>query len=303
MKKSGLGHKGKGIEALINNKLEDIQVTNQSNESKNKVMSVDISLVEPNRKQPRKHFDEDALTGLADSLQQYGMLQPIIVKKVDDYYELIAGERRWRAAKIAGITEVPIIEKTVETMEAFQMALVENVQREDLNCVEEAESYHRLREEFNLSQEKIAEKIGKSRSSVANSLRLLGLCPEVLDLLRSDQITEGHGRTLLGLSEKEIQIELANRIIKEGLSVRVVESLVKKYNANSVNTPEEDKEEKYFSITKTQQKSIENQLHSIFSTKVALKQGKNKGKIEISYFSEEELDRIIGMLNTMEGTS
>lgn len=301
MKRTGLGHKGKGIEALINNKLGDIQETNQGNESKNRVMNVDISLVEPNRKQPRKHFDEDSLVGLADSLQQYGMLQPIIVKKVDDYYELIAGERRWRAAKIAGLNQVPIIEKTVETMEAFQMALVENVQREDLNCVEEAESYHRLREEFKLSQEKIAEKIGKSRSSIANSLRLLGLCPEVLDLLRSDQITEGHGRTLLGIEDKDMQIELANRIIKEGLSVRVIEGLVKKYNGEMPTTKEVEKD--YFSISQAQQRSIETQLHSVFSTKVKLKQGKNKGKIEISYFSEEELDRIVGLINTMEGTS
>lgn len=300
MKRTGLGHKGKGIEALINTKLEDIQETNQGNESKNRVMNVDIALIEPNRKQPRKHFDEDSLVGLADSLQQYGMLQPIIVKKVKNYYELIAGERRWRAAKIAGITKVPIIEKSVEAMEAFQMALVENVQREDLNCVEEAESYHRLREEFHLSQEKIAEKIGKSRSSIANSLRLLGLCHEVLDLLRGDQITEGHGRTLLGITEKDMQIELANRIIKEGLSVRAVEGLVKKYNDNSPETDEEPKD--YFSISQTQQRSIENQLHSVFATKVKLKQGKNKGKIEISYFSEEELDRIIGLMNRMEGT-
>ncbi|MFI3173673.1 MAG: ParB/RepB/Spo0J family partition protein [Bacillota bacterium] len=301
MKKSGLGHKGKGIEALINTKLGDIQETNHGNDTKNRVLNIDISLVEPNRKQPRKQFDEESLVGLADSLQQYGMLQPMIVKKTDDYYELIAGERRWRAAKIAGLSKVPVIEKSVETMEAFQMALVENVQREDLNCVEEAESYHRLKEEFNLSQEKIAEKIGKSRSSVANSLRLLGLCPEVLDFLRSDQISEGHGRTLLGLSDKEPQIELATRIIKEGLSVRVVEDLVKKYNSGMPSTDETDRD--YFNISKTQQKAIENQLHSVFSTKVSLKQGKNKGKIEISYFSEEELDRIIGLINTMEGTS
>ena len=220
--KKGLGAKGLGIEALIHNKMEDFESDGGG------VMELDLNKIEPNRKQPRKYFDETALEELATSLKNYGMIQPVVVKKnKEGYYELIAGERRWRAAKIAGLTKIPAIIKKWEEGEAFEAALVENLQREDLNPMEEAQSYQRLQEEFGLSQEQIADKVGKSRPAVANALRLLQLDERVRNFVVENKLTAGHARGLLPLTDGEAQFELAEHIIEEGLSVRAVEAMVK----------------------------------------------------------------------------
>lgn len=296
VKKKGLGAKGLGINALINTELEDMRVAQPQAKKDEAVVELELDLIEPNRKQPRKYFDETALEELAVSLKTYGMIQPIVVKKSGDYYEIIAGERRWRAAKIAGMEKVPVVVKKWEEGEPFEAALVENLQREDLNPMEEAESYQRLQEEFGLSQERIAEKVGKSRSAITNSLRLLQLDPRVRNFVVENKLTGGHARTLLPITDGDAQFELAEHVIEEGLSVRAVEALVKAYQQKA-EKPVEEKEEKA-KVDETAYRAIEDDLKSLFSTKVKLKpMGKrNKGKIEIEYYSEEDLERLLALL-------
>ena len=297
VKKKGLGAKGLGINALINTEMEDMKASKPAKKkTEEAVLELDLDMIEPNRKQPRKYFDETALEELAASLKAYGMIQPIVVKKSGEYYEIIAGERRWRAAKIAGLTKVPVVIKKWEEGEAFEAALVENLQREDLNPMEEAESYQRLQEEFGLSQEKIAEKVGKSRSAITNSLRLLQLDSRVRTLVVENKVTAGHARTLLPVTDGDDQFELAEMIIDEGLSVRAVEALVKSYLAKAENPAE--KEEELSKADEREYRAIEDDLKSFFSTKVKLKPlGKrNKGKIEIEYYSEEDLERLLALL-------
>ena len=295
VKKKGLGAKGLGINALINTEMEDMKTSKPAKKkTEEAVLELDLDMIEPNRKQPRKYFDETALEELAASLKAYGMIQPIVVKKVGDYYEIIAGERRWRASKIAGLKKVPVIIKKWEEGEAFEAALVENLQREDLNPMEEAESYQRLQEEFGLSQEKIAEKVGKSRSAITNSLRLLQLDPRVRQFVVENKLTGGHARTLLPVTNGDEQFELAEYIIDEGLSVRAVEALVK---AHLTQKPAE-KEDEVSEDAKREYRAIEDDLKSLFSTKVKVKpMGKrNKGKIEIEYYSDEDLERLLALL-------
>ena len=297
VKKKGLGAKGLGINALINTEMEDMKASKPAKKkAEEAVLELDLDMIEPNRKQPRKYFDETALEELAASLKAYGMIQPIVVKKSGEYYEIIAGERRWRAAKIAGLTKVPVVIKKWEEGEAFEAALVENLQREDLNPMEEAESYQRLQEEFGLSQEKIAEKVGKSRSAITNSLRLLQLDSRVRTLVVENKVTAGHARTLLPVTDGDDQFELAEMIIDEGLSVRAVEALVKSYLAKTENPAE--KEEELSKADEREYRAIEDDLKSFFSTKVKLKPlGKrNKGKIEIEYYSNEDLERLLALL-------
>lgn len=289
-KKKGLGTRGLGINALINTELEDMQ----RKDADANVTELDLDLIEPNRKQPRKFFDETALEELAASLKTYGMIQPVVVKKSGDYYELIAGERRWRAAKIAGLEKIPVVIRDWEAAEAFEAALVENLQREDLNPIEEAESYARLQDEFSLSQEQIAQKVGKSRSAVTNALRLLQLDPRVRNFVVENKLSGGHARTLLTISDGDLQFELAEQVIEEGLSVRAVEALVKaklqqaEKAAEKEEAPEKD----------PAYHAIEEDLKSIFATKVKLKpMGKRKkGKIEIEYYSDEDLERLLALL-------
>lgn len=298
VKKKGLGAKGLGINALINTEMEDMKASKPVEKKKTEeaVLEVELDLIEPNRKQPRKYFDEAALEELAASLKTYGMIQPIVVKKNGEYYEIIAGERRWRAAKIAGLAKVPVVIKKWEEGEAFEAALVENLQREDLNPMEEAESYQRLQEEFGLSQEKIAEKVGKSRSAITNSLRLLQLDPRVRNFVVENKLTGGHARTLLPVTNGDEQFELAEYIIEEGLSVRAVEALVKAH-LEKAEKPAET-EETLSKADEREYRAIEDDLKSLFSTKVKLKPlGKrNKGKIEIEYYSEEDLERLLTLL-------
>lgn len=288
--KKGLGAKGLGLEALINNKMEDFQNAGDG------VLELDINKIEPNRKQPRKHFDEKALEELAASLKEYGVIQPLVVRKnAEGYYEIIAGERRWRAAKIAGLRTVPTILRSWEESEAFSAALVENLQREDLNPMEEAQSYRRLQEEFGFSQEKIAEKVGKSRPAVANAMRLLQLDSRVQNFVAENKLTGGHARTLLPVEDGDMQFELAERIIEDGLSVRAVETLVKRVLEQKAKEPEAPVPKKENAYVK-----IEEELKQIFATKVKVNQKKNKGKIEIEYYSEEDLDRLLTMMKKLE---
>ncbi len=295
-KKMGLGSKGMGLEALINNKLEDFKETGKEM-GKAGVWELDINLIEPNRKQPRKYFDETALEELAVSIQNYGMIQPVVVRKNGEYYEIVAGERRWRAAKIAGLKKIPAVERKWEDGQAFEASLVENLQREDLNPIEEAESYRRLQEDFELSQEQISEKVGKSRSAITNSLRLLQLDPRVLNFVVENKLTSGHARTLLSITDQERQFELAEHVIEEGLSVRGTEALVKA----ELSQKEKAKNTKSEKMENVNQKNVEEELKSIFSTNVRINQMKNKGKIEITYYSQEDLDRLLTMMKRMEG--
>ena len=297
VKKKGLGAKGLGIDALINTEMEDMKASKPAKKkTEEAVLELDLDMIEPNRKQPRKYFDETALEELAVSLKSYGMIQPIVVKKNGDYYEIIAGERRWRAAKIAGLAKVPVVIKKWEEGEAFEAALVENLQREDLNPMEEAESYHRLQEEFGMSQEKIAEKVGKSRSAVTNSLRLLQLDARVRNFVVENKLTGGHARTLLPVTNGDDQFELAEMVIDEGLSVRAVEAMVKAYLAKAEKPAET--EEELSKEDAREYRAIEDDLKSFFSTKVKVKPlGKrNKGKIEIEYYSDEDLERLLALL-------
>ena len=252
---------------------------------------VRINQIEPNRNQPRTNFDEDALQELADSIIQYGVIQPIVVNKKDDYYEIIAGERRWRASKIAGLKEVPVIIKEFSAQEVMEVALIENIQREDLNPIEEALAYQRLINDYNLKQDEIADKVSKSRAAVANSLRLLKLDERVQKMLIDDMISSGHARTLIGIQNGDKQYALAMKVFDEKLSVRDIEKLIKDMG----------KEPKQKVVKKPQNdfvyRDMEEQLKNIMGTKVVIhNKDNNKGKIEIEYYSQEDFERIMDLI-------
>ena len=259
---------------------------------------IKIEEIEPNRMQPRKNFDEDALHELADSIRQFGVIQPLVVQKTDhDTYEIIAGERRWRAARIAGLKEVPVIIKDYTPMESVEIALIENIQREDLNPIEEALAFQRLIEEFGLKQDEAAEKVAKSRTAVTNSLRLLKLDDRVKQMIIDDMISSGHGRALLAIEDKEEQYLTATKIFDHKMSVRETEKLVKSL-ANSKGLQEKAKkiDEESLLILK----SMEDRIKSIVGTKVTIKgKANNKGKIEIEYYSLDELERIMDLFNSV----
>lgn len=257
---------------------------------------VKISNIEPNREQPRKQFNEDSLQELAESIKQYGIIQPLLVSDKKDYYEIVAGERRWRAAKLAGLKEVPVLIKEYSDQQVVEISLIENIQREDLNPVEEAQAYKRLMEEFHLKQEEIAEKVAKSRVAVANSVRLLKLDDRVQQFLKDDMITSGHARTLLGISDGDKQFELAQRIIDERLSVREVEKIVK----NIVEPPQKKEKTSRERTEDAIYEDLEERMKQIIGSKVSInRKRKNKGKIEIEYYSREELERIIELFNSI----
>lgn len=258
---------------------------------------IKIDEIEPNREQPRKNFDEDALIELADSIKQYGIIQPLVVQKVDDYYSIIAGERRWRAARIAGLKEVPVIIKDYSPIESVEIALIENIQREDLNPIEEAMAYQRLISEFGLKQDEAAEKVAKSRTAVTNSLRLLKLDDRVKQMIIDDMISSGHGRTLLAIEDKEQQYIIAMQIFDNKMSVRETEKLVK-----SLLTPAKTKEKPIVNPeNELVLRGLEDKIKTIIGTKVSIKEkSHNKGKIEIEYYSMEELERIMELFETMK---
>ena len=255
-----------------------------------------ITEIEPNRDQPRKNFDEDALLELAESIKQFGVIQPLIVQKREDYYEIIAGERRWRAAKLAGIKEVPVIIKSYSDQEVVEISLIENIQRENLNPIEEAQAFKRLLEEFHLKQDEVAERVSKSRTAVTNSMRLLKLDKRVQQMVIDDMISSGHARALLSVEDAQMQFALANRIFDEKLSVREVERLVKSLQREA--KPEEKKEKRDDSFI---YKDIEEKIKSILGTKVYVNHKNNhRGKIEIEYYSNEELERLIDLFETIQ---
>ena len=259
-------------------------------------MKLKISDIEPNREQPRKSFDEDGLIELSESIKQFGILQPILVQKKNDYYEIIAGERRWRAAKLAGVKEVPVIVKDFTEQEVVEISLIENIQRESLNPIEEAHAYKRLMEEFHLRQDEIAERVSKSRTAVTNSMRLLKLDDRVQQMVVDEMLTTGHVRALLALEDKELQYNTAMKIFDEKLSVRETERLVKE-----ILNPKVKKEKKVNLEEKAIYEGLEERMKSIIGTKVSIHRGaKNKGKIEIEYYSQEELERIMDLFESIQ---
>lgn len=309
VKKGGLG---KGLDSLIpsgNPRGKKSIVSAEQNTEKREVvekivekivekpveMKVKIGEVEPNREQPRKKFDEDALLELSESIKQFGILQPLLVQKKDGYYEIIAGERRWRAAKLAGVKEVPVIVKDFTSQEIVEISLIENIQREDLNPIEEALAYKRLMEEFRLKQDEIAERVSKSRTAVTNSIRLLKLDERVQRMVVDEMISTGHARALLAIEDGDDQYTIAMKIFDEKLSVRETERLVK-----NLQNPKPKKE----NVADTQMEVIYHQLEerikSIVGTKVSIHQKNNqKGKIEIEYYSQAELERLIEMFESI----
>lgn len=287
---------GKGLDSLIptNVMMESevkhatVSTASSPEEGKDGTLMVKLSKVEPNREQPRKNFDEDSLQELAESLKQFGMLQPILVQNRGDYYEIIAGERRWRAAKIAGLKEVPVIVRELTDQEIVEISLIENIQREDLNPIEEAQAYKRLLTEFHLKQDEVAERVSKSRTAVTNSLRLLKLCDEVQKMVVDDMISTGHARALISIEDPEEQYLIAQKIFDEKLSVREVEKLVKDLH----KPPKPPKEE-----NKTLQaiyQEISERLKQSLSTKVSVSAKQNgAGKIEIEFYNHEDLERLL----------
>lgn len=286
---------GKGLDALIPStievKNEKVKVDNSVEESSDKL--VKITMVEPNREQPRKNFDEDSLLELAESIKQFGLLQPILVQDRKTYYEIVAGERRWRAAKMAGLKEVPVIIRDLTEQEIVEISLIENIQRENLNPIEEAMAYKRLLTEFNLKQDEVAERVSKSRTAVTNSMRLLKLCDEVQQMIIDDMITTGHARALISIEDKEQQYTIAQKIFDKKLSVRDVEKLVK-----DLNKPikEKKKIEKDKSLEIIYQ-DIEEKLKQSLGTKVAISsKGEGIGKIEIEFYNNDDLEKIMDRL-------
>ena len=250
-----------------------------------------ISMIEPNREQPRKKFDEDALQELSESIKQYGILQPLLVSDKKDYYEIVAGERRWRAAKMAGLKEVPVVVKEFSTQEIVEISLIENIQREDLNPVEEAMAYKRLIDEFHLKQDEIAERVSKSRTAVTNSMRLLKLDSRVQQMMVDEMISAGHARAILAISDPEQQYNAAMKVFDEKLSVRETEKLVK-----SILTPTKKKPVVSNPTEDAIYESLEEKMKGITGTRVFIHRKKNnKGKIEIEYYSRDDLDRIIDL--------
>ena len=275
--KKGLG---KGLGALLDSE----NVLSESSA----ISELKINEIEPNKEQPRKQFDQEKLKGLADSIKQHGVVQPIIVKKNENGYSIIAGERRWRAAKIAGLKTIPAIIKDLTTREIIEIALIENIQREDLNPVEEAEAYKKLIDEHGLTQEALSKVVGKSRAAIANSIRLLTLSEAVKEMLVNDLLTPGHARTLITIEDEEKQNRLANTIVERNLNVRDTEKLIKNLTAEKKKRKSPDRDANII--------DIEEKLKSVLGTKVDLQHYSNKGKIVIEYFSNEELDRIIDIL-------
>ena len=293
---------GKGLDSLIPDAVGEAKVKKEAVETKaiddaveknQQETLVKITAVEPNRKQPRKNFDEDSLQELSDSIKQVGLIQPILVQDRKDHYEIIAGERRWRAAKMAGLKEVPVIIRDYTEQEIMEISLIENIQREDLNPIEEAQAYKRLLTEFNLKQDEVAERVSKSRTAVTNSMRLLKLTDKVQQMVIDEMISTGHARAILGIEDPEEQYEVAQRIFDEKLSVREVEKLVK-----NLHKPEKPKKKLNDDVTmQVIYQDIEDKLKQRLSTKVTVtSKGEGSGKIEIEFYNHEDLDRLLDII-------
>ena len=290
---------GKGLGNLIRESEEDENVVVKEVVKEVVVkepgeMKVRLSQIEPNREQPRKVFDEDALIELSESIKQYGVLQPLLVQKKDKYYEIIAGERRWRAAKLAGVKEVPVIIKDYSTQEVMEIALIENIQREDLNPIEEAQAYQRLIKDYRLKQDEVAEKVSKSRAAITNSLRLLKLDERVQEMVMEGKLSNGHARAIIGIEDGDQQYKVAQKIFDEQMSVRETKKLMK--NLNRPEKPEKQKPQNDFVY-----RDIEEKMNKIMGTKVVIKNREHdKGKIEIEYYSQAELERIYDLLKQIK---
>ena len=308
-KKTGGLNKAKGLDALIsanrgssNIKLDSSPYLKGEKETesavdKNSIVSLKISSVVPNKEQPRKQFDEEGLAELSESIKQYGVIVPVLVQKKGRYYEIIAGERRWRASKLAGLKEIPAIVKDYTDSEIAEISLIENIQREDLNAIEEAAAYRRLIDDYSLTQEEVAAKVAKSRTAVTNSLRLLKLDERVQKLLIDEMLTMGHARALLAIEDKDAQFDAANTVISKKMSVRETESYVKRLLKP---VQEEKPQEDTLQIDALYEK-LEEKLKTTLGTKVAIHRKKNgKGSIEIQYYSQEELDRLLELMNSIE---
>ena len=288
---------GKGIDAMISG--DDTKAKKVVKEVIKEVDTIDINKIEPNSNQPRKNFNEDKIHELAESIKQHGLIEPLIVQKgKKGFYTIIAGERRWRAAREAGVKEIPVVVKEYSDQQVMEIALIENIQREDLNAIEEAEAYERLIKDFNLKQDEVAERVSKSRVAITNSLRLLKLDPRVREMIIEDKIKSGHARALLSVTDPEEQYRLAVMIFDNSMSVRETEKMVKKYLADKDKPTKEVK--KRDTQTELIYKDYEEKLKTVIGTKVNINnKGKGKGKIEIEYFSPDEFDRIIGMMMSM----
>ena len=294
--KKGLG---KGLDTLIPQKIDkksEIEKKETKEEKENLVeATLKITEVEPNREQPRKKFDEDALIELSESIKQFGILQPLLVQKRDDYYEIIAGERRWRAARMANLKEVPVLIRNYTEKEILEIALIENLQRENLNAIEEAKAYKKLMEEFNMKQDEVAERVSKSRTAVTNSMRLLKLDEKVQQMLIDEMISSGHARALIPIEDKELQYTIALKIFDEKLNVRETEKLIKTLQTEPIKVEKEDKK---VSTNDFIYRDLENKMKEIVGSKVTIKnKDDQKGKIEIEYYSQEELERIISHIH------
>ena len=301
VKKGGLGKGlGKGLDSLIPDK---VGITETVEEEKKDEVMVNINKVEPNREQPRKNFDEDALLELAESIKQFGVLQPLLVQDKETYYEIVAGERRWRAAKLAGVKEIPIIVKNLTPQEIVEISLIENIQREDLNPIEEAIAFKRLLTEFNLKQDEVAERVSKSRTTVTNSMRLLKLDEKVQQMLIDEMLTTGHARALLAIENHEKQYTVAQKVFDEKLSVRETEKLVKKLaKANDSDSKKVEKEdEDELKRLRVVYHDLEEKMKEALGTKVVINyKDKNKGKIEIEYYDSEQFEHLYDMLQTLK---
>lgn len=286
-KKRGLG---KGLSALIGDKpIVETLLNDEITPSGNIVELIPINLIFPKEGQPRREFNDESVNDLAESIKIHGVIQPVLVRKLEDTYEIIAGERRWRASKIANLDEIPCIVKDVTLEDAAKLALIENVQREDLNPIEEAMAYKKLMEEFDLKQDDIAKAIGKSRSYITNSMRLLNLDNKIIQNIYEGKLTSGHGKVLLGIKDKKEQLKIAEKIIDFGLNVRELESEVKKVKQKKSNKPKKTNKENYLV-------DIEENLMMTLGTKVNLITGSKKGKIEIEYYGDHDLERIIDII-------
>ena len=273
---------GKGLGALIP---DDILVKDN-----NKPSLIDINLIKSNDKQPRKSFDDVKIAELAQSIKEHGIIQPIILNKKDDYYTIVAGERRWRASKLLALKEVPAIIMDLSDKDILEISLIENIQRQDLNPIEEALAYQKLLSDFNLTQEELSKRVGKSRVAISNTIRLTALCDTVKQYLIDEVITEGHGRALLAIEDPKIQCEIAQKVIDEKLSVRELERLIKAIKSDKKTIEKSREISPYY-------KDVTERLQNYFGTRVNISNKNNKGKIEIEYYSDEDLQRILEIIN------
>lgn len=279
---------GRGLGALIPN---EIMAKDIITDDDNKATCVDINLIKNSDKQPRKFFDDGKIAELAQSIKEHGIIQPIVLNKEDDNYVIVAGERRWRAAKLLNLKEVPATIMNLDDKDILEISLIENIQRKDLNPIEEALAYKRLLDEFNLTQEKLSERLGKSRTSIANIIRLTNLCEAVKQYLIDEVISEGHGKVLLSIEDESLQSEIAQKVIDENLSVRDLEKLIKQL----ANKKEEKKKESQREIDPYYKDAVD-RMQNHFGTKVNISSKANKGKIEIEYYSNEDLQRILDIM-------